>query len=183
MLIDYRGYGKSEGAATLDGAIEDIQLSISYALKHYSDSQPFIVMGQSVGASMAVYAVATSSEKQHIDGLVLVSPFSDYHKVVRQALAKSWLTWLFQYPLSWTVSNDYRPASYIQAVNPMPVYLIHGTADKIISSEHSVELYELALEPKQLYLIEGGHNEVAATDKYREVLLQILQDITTISAH
>ena len=191
ILIDYRGYGKSQGYATLDGAIKDIQYSIHYALEHYADNKPFVVLGQSIGASMSIYAVATLSDtqesgkrksgKQDIDGLVLVAPFSDYQKITREALSRSWLTWLFQVPLSWTINSDYNPDRYIKAVNPVPVYFIHGTDDNIISVEHSAELYRLAMPPKKRFLIEGGgHNDLAATEKFKEVLLQVLQDVIAL---
>jgi fermentation-respiration switch protein FrsA (DUF1100 family) len=177
ILVDYRGYGKSDGQATLDGAIDDIKNTLQYVVDHFPGAGPLIVMGQSIGASMSIYAVASSAVKQKIDGLVLVAPFSDYHKVAQETLSKSWLTWLFQYPLSWTINNDYRPLEYIKSVNPVPVYFIHGKSDNIISMEHSQKLFKLALEPKKLFLIEGGHNDIAATRKYREVLISVLNEI------
>lgn len=177
IVVDYRGYGKSDGQATLDGAIADIKNTLQYVVYHYPESCPLIVMGQSIGASMSVYAVASSAIKDKIHALVLVAPFSDYQKVAQETLSKSWLTWLFQYPLSWTINNDYRPADYIGSISPVPVYIIHGMSDTIISKEHSQKLFELALEPKKLFLIEGGHNNVASTEKYREELVSILKEI------
>lgn len=179
VLVDYRGYGKSDGQATLDGSIVDIQRTIEYTSSEYAGSKPFIVMGQSIGASMCIYAVAKSSVKEQIDGLVLVAPFSDYHKIAQETLSQSWLTWLFQYPLSWTINNEYSPADYIKSVNPIPVYFIHGTSDKIISNEHSKTLFELALPPKKLILIPGGHNDIASTEKYRMTLSEILEEIVS----
>lgn len=177
ILVDYRGYGKSKGSATLNNAITDIRYSIHDTLARHSDNKPVIVFGQSIGASMSVYVVATSKNKKEIDGLVLIAPFSDYQKIASEALSKSWLTWLFQVPLSWTINNDYKPTSYIGKVNPVPLYFIHGTSDNIISSDHSVELYELAKPPKKLYLLEGDHNRLAATENYRKVILDVLQEI------
>jgi len=179
ILVDYRGYGKSKGSATLNNAISDIRYSIHEALQHHTNNKPVIVLGQSIGASMSVYAVAMSEDKHDIDGLVLIAPFSDYQKIAREALSSSWLTWLFQVPLSWTINNDYKPTSYIDKVSPVPLYFIHGTSDRIIKSEHSVDLYELARPPKKLYLIEGRHNNLAATETYRKVILEILREIIT----
>ena len=178
FIIDYRGYGRSDGQATLDGSMLDIKNTLQYVVDRYPDSRPFIVLGQSIGASMSIFAVANYSIKEKIDGLVLVAPFSDYQKIAQETLSKSWLTWLFQYPLSWTINNDYRPANYIKAINPIPVYFIHGTSDNIISDQHSKILYQLALEPKKLFLIEGGHNDLAATAKFKDVLIAILDEIS-----
>ena len=177
VIIDYRGYGKSDGVATLDGAIADIQSSITYTVDNYLSDKPLVVLGQSIGASMSIYAVATSELKDRIDGLVLIAPFSDYQRIARETLAKSWLTWLFQYPLSWTISNEYRPLEYIQAVNPVPVYFIHGSLDKLISTDHSQKLFEEALFPKALVLLEAGHNDLAAKEEYKMALLEFLGDV------
>ena len=177
VLVDYRGYGKSDGKATLDGSIVDIQKSIEFAYEKYSDAKPFIVLGQSIGGSMSIFAVAKSEFKTKIDALLLIAPFSDYHDIAQETLSKSWLTWLFQYPLSWTISNEYRPLDFIAEVNPVPVYFVHGSSDQIINPKHSEELFKRAIAPKEFYLIDGGHNDLAARDEYKRVLLEILQNI------
>jgi len=179
LLVDYRGYGKSDGQATLDGSITDITQTIKFTSESYRDDKPLIVMGQSIGASMSIYAVANSTVKDKIAGLVLVAPFSDYQQITQEALSKSWLTWLFQYPLSWTINNDYKPADFIKSVYPIPVYFIHGTSDRIISNEHSKKLFDLARQPKKLYLIDGGHNDIANTEKYRSTVTGILEEIVS----
>lgn len=182
LLVDYRGYGKSEGEATLDGSIEDIQFSLKYAVEHSADStkdKPLVVLGQSIGASMSIYALANSNVKNKIDGLILLAPFSDYHRIAQETLSKSWLTWLFQYPLSWTISNEYQPLKYIKAISPVPVYFIHGKSDKLIKPDHSMALHKQAIAPKKLILLPGGHNDLAASEEYRTALLNVLREIET----
>jgi len=179
ILVDYRGYGKSQGVATLDGAIQDVEFSIRYTLAQFKDNKPLIILAQSLGASMSIYAVAEEPDKKDIDALVLIAPFSDYHKIARETLSKGWLTWLFQIPLSWTISNEYNPSRFIASVNPIPVYFIYGSRDQLISPEHSKRLYELAKKPKQLISLEAGHNDLASRAKYREILLKILQEVTS----
>jgi len=178
VLIDYRGYGKSQGNATLDHAMTDIEVSIKYVMDKYAMGAPVIILGQSLGASMSVYAVANSPYKDRVAGLILVSAFSDYHQIVQETLAKSWLTWLFQVPLSWTISDEYSPINYIQAITPVPVYILHGTDDQIISPEHANRLFALALSPKKQYWIEAGHNDLVFKNDYHEILTKILQEVT-----
>ena len=95
FIIDYRGYGKSEGSSEIHGIISDVRSAISYSIEHMHTSRPFIVMGQSLGASLAIYPVVTSPYKNSISGIVLVSPFSDFRKIAREYLDSSWITWLF----------------------------------------------------------------------------------------
>ena len=53
-----------------------------------------------------------------------------------------------------------KPIENIAKVTPLPVLLIHGTKDAIVSHRHSERLYRAAGEPKRLILIqEGGHAE------------------------
>ncbi|WP_455202393.1 alpha/beta hydrolase, partial [Kaarinaea lacus] len=100
-LFDYRGYGQSEGEPDLDLIIKDNELMIGHVAGLEAVDE-VIVIGQSLGASMSIYSVAHSKHKKQIKALIAISAFSDYHDVAQDALAKSWLFWLFQWPLSFT---------------------------------------------------------------------------------
>ena len=65
-LFDYRGYGRSQGEAELDPIIDDMELLIGYAVDQLPEHQKLIVMGQSLGASLSIYAVAHSQYRDHI---------------------------------------------------------------------------------------------------------------------
>jgi alpha-beta hydrolase superfamily lysophospholipase len=176
-LFDYRGYGHSQGEAELDPIIDDMQLLIGYVVDQLPTERKLIIMGQSLGASLSIYAVANSPYRNDIAALVSVAAFSDYHDIAQDALSKSWLFWLFQWPLSKTISNTYSPLKVVDEVSPLPIYIMHSNEDEIIDYYHAEHLYQAAREPKQLITLEGGHNVTFNQNSNREKLVNVLDDI------
>lgn len=172
-LFDYRGYGHSQGDVGLAGSIRDIESMIAYAAAK-SAPEKIIVMGHSLGASMGIYAVSQSAYKGDIAGLISIGAFSDYHAVTRDVLAKSWLTWLFQWPLSLAMDNRFSPKKYIGEISPIPVLLMHSDADEIIEQYHAKTLIDAAAEPKYFQALHGDHNHVFNDANNRSILLQQL---------
>jgi alpha-beta hydrolase superfamily lysophospholipase len=177
-LFDYRGYGQSGGEAELDPIIDDMQLLIGHVVDRLPVNQKLIVMGQSLGASLSIYAVAHSGCRDRIAALVSVAAFSDYHDIAQDALAKSWLFWLFQWPLSKTISNTYSPVESVDKVSPVPIYILHSQEDEIIDYYHAQRLYAAAVEQKQLIALTGSHNVTFNLEANRQKLLNVLQDIS-----
>ncbi len=177
-IFDYRGYGQSEGKAELDPIIDDMQLLIGQVTKELPENQKLIVMGQSLGASLAIYSVAHSQYRDRIAALISVAAFSDYHDIAQDALSNSWLFWLFQWPLSKTISNTYSPIKAVNQVSKIPIYIMHSKEDEIIAYYHAERLYQVALEPRQLITLEGGHNVTFSIDSNRQQLLNVLDEIT-----
>ena len=177
-LFDYRGYGQSEGETDLDLIIKDAELMIGHVVGR-PDVDNITVIGQSLGASIAIYAVAHSQYKQDIDALVSVSAFSDYHDVTQDVLSKSWLLWLFQWPLSYTISNKYSPVKSVGDVSPVNLLIMQSTDDKIIEMYHAERLLKAAQEPKQLLLLKDGHNSIFNNKDNRKTLLEFLDNLNS----
>lgn len=181
-LFDYRGYGQSEGIAQLDAVINDAEAMLEYSIKQLVKDEGLIVIGHSLGGSLAIHAVAHSEYKSRIKALITVEAFSDYRKVTRDVLSTSWLTWLLQWPLSFTVDNSYRPVDAIADVAPIPLMLMHSKQDEIIPFEHVQVLYEAASEPKKLQWVTGSHNTIFSKIENRQLLLDYLSALRTTSA-
>ncbi|MDH5612865.1 MAG: lysophospholipase [Gammaproteobacteria bacterium] len=176
-LFDYQGYGKSGGIAQLDAVITDAEAMIEYSVRQLAKNENLIVMGHSLGGSLAIYAVAHSNYKDRIKTLITVEAFSDYRQVTRDVLATSWLTWLLQWPLSFAVDNSYRPLDAIADVSPIPLMLMHSKQDEIIPFAHVQALYEEAKEPKKLQVVIGGHNFIFSKIENRQMVLDYLSAI------
>ena len=134
-------------------------------------------MGQSLGASLSVYSVAHSQYRSRIAALISVAAFSDYHDIAQDALSSSWLFWLFQWPLSKTISNAYSPVESVDRVAPVPIFIMHSDEDEIIDYYHAEALYGSASEPKQLITLKGGHNAAFSFDSNRQKLLDVLDAV------
>lgn len=173
-LFDYRGYGKSQGEVDLAGSLNDVESMIAYVATNKSTPQKMIVLGHSMGASMGIYAVSQSAHKNNIAGLISVGAFSDYRTVTRDVLSQSWVTWLFQWPFSLTIDNDFSPKKYIAGISPLPVVILHSDADEIIKTYHATVLFNAAAEPKYFELLHSDHNHVFNDKDNRRILLQYL---------
>lgn len=172
LLFDYRGYGQSEGVAKLDDVISDVETMIKFGSEQLPEDEKLIVMGHSLGASLAIHAVAHSEFKNKIKAFIAVEAFADYHEIAQDMLSTSWLAWLFQWPLSFTVDNSYRPLSSVAKISPVPLMLMHSRQDEIISFKHAQDLYDQANQPKKLQVISGSHNLIFNQKENRKTLLE-----------
>ncbi|HEY9051210.1 MAG TPA: alpha/beta fold hydrolase [Gammaproteobacteria bacterium] len=176
IAVDYRGYGHSTGQPQLEGVIKDIDSTITHVVEHATDDGlGFVVVGQSLGGSLTIAAVAQSKIKNKINAVVVVGAFSDYHKITRQVLGRSWLTWPLQWPLSYTINNDFSPEKYIADISPVPVLIMHGINDNVIPITHADRLFELAMYPKYIEKTMGDHNHIFESRLNRELLVKYLE--------
>ena len=180
-LFDYRGYGKSGGWPQLDAVIADLEPMYAYAIGQLPEQEKLTVIGHSLGGSLAIYSVAHSGYRHRIKSLITVEAFSDYHEVAQDMLSTSWLTWLFQWPLSFTIDNTYSPLEVVAKVSPVPLLIMHSEQDKLIPLYHAQALYAAAYEPKKLQLVDSDHNHVFNRKENRELLLgYLLKDLPVL---
>lgn len=176
-LFDYRGYGASQGEVDLDGSMADIEAMIGYVATHKSTPQKLVVLGHSLGASMGIYALAHTAHKQDIAGMISIGAFSDYGAVTRDVLSRSWITWLFQWPLSLAMDNRFSPKRYIADIAPVPVVLLHSESDEVIERYHAGILLQAAREPRYYQGLRGDHNHVLRDPHNRQILLGYLAQL------
>ena len=172
FIFDYRGYGKSEGIPLLHGALSDIERAIGFAVEKKPKNKKIFVIGQSLGASMGIYAISQTKEK--IDGAIFLSPFSDYREISREVLSKYWLTWALQWPLSFTIDNDYRPLDYVSVISPVPTLFLYSDADEVIPSSQTRALFEATEQPKAIEELVGLHNTILDIQLNRDVIVKYL---------
>lgn len=176
FLLDYRGYGASEGSPSIAGLQADIEAAMRYLTRRLRpDARDIAIFGQSLGAAAAIYYTARSAHRANIRALVVESAFASYRDITREKLAAFWLTWPFQWLFAGTVSDAYSPIAVVDEVAPIPLLLIHGERDPIVPIEHGERLYAAAREPKELWRIEGaGHIQAFRSERMRDELVSYL---------
>ncbi|HZP91724.1 MAG TPA: alpha/beta fold hydrolase [Burkholderiales bacterium] len=177
FLIDYRGYGASEGTASLAGAQLDIDAAMQWLLARKDiDAQRIAIFGQSLGGALAIYNVAHSPYREHVRALVTDSAFSDYRSIVSEKLAGFWLTWPFQWLPRLTVDDAYSPLAAVAAVSPIPLLVIHGGRDAIVPVEHARRLFDAARQPKELWIEpQAGHIQSLRDEALRARFIDYLR--------
>ena len=179
FLPDYRGYGLSQGSPSLSGAQDDINSAMKYLLQRSDiDSERIVVLAQSLGGALSIYNVAHSPYRARIKALILESVFSDYRGIVREKLSSFWLTWPLQWPLSFTIDDDYSPLPIVNKISPIPLLIIHGDKDQVVPLSHGQALFTAAAQPKEMWIVpDGGHIGALKHEVYRGRLVEYLERI------
>ncbi len=152
FIFDYRGYGRSEGQPTIDGALADARAArIKLCeLASVKDSE-LLLMGDSLGGAFMVQLAAESAPR----GLVLQSTFSSLRDTAK-----------FLFPSLYAVVNSKTldSATRIKAYSG-PLFQSHGDQDTIVPFELGERLFRAANEPKTFFAVQNaGHNNWLTND-------------------
>ncbi|MDE1166027.1 MAG: alpha/beta hydrolase [Pseudomonas sp.] len=178
LLIDYRGYGQSEGTPTLPAIYQDIDAAFTWlAQQPEVQNKPLILLGQSLGGSMGVHYLASHPQQLHrLKAMVFDGMPASYRDVGRFALSTSWLTWPFQVPLSWVVPDSDSAIRSIAQLKGVPAIFFQSIDDPIVPMDNGIRLYQAMPPPKVLQLTRGGHVQTFGDPVWRKVMLRYLDD-------
>ena len=147
LVLDYPGYGASEGKATEAGMYEAADLAYD-ELRRRPDVDPkhIYVYGRSLGSAAATHVAAT----REVAGLILESPFTSatgmaarHYRFVPRVMVRLRLDNIGRMP----------------AVR-CPTLIFHGTADMLVPMRMGQEVAAAAGGPVEFVMIEGsGHND------------------------
>jgi fermentation-respiration switch protein FrsA (DUF1100 family) len=151
LLIDYHGYGKSEGTPSEKNLYRDGKAALEWLRKEKNRKPEDIVLfGKSLGSGVAIELATQHSFK----GLILESAFTSIVSVARSHFPYNC------FPVSLMLLDTYDNSTKISEIHS-PVFIRHGTEDTIIDKREGEKLFEQANMPKELYLIEGAdHNNM-----------------------
>ncbi|WP_210643021.1 alpha/beta hydrolase [Pseudomonas sp. Tri1] len=178
LMIDYRGYGLSEGEPSLPAIYQDIDAAFKWLDQSPEvQGKPLVLLGQSLGGALAVhYLVEHPQRQQQLKALVLDGVPASYRDVGRFALSTSWLTWAFQVPLSWLVPDGDSAIASVAQLTGVPKLIYHSLDDPIVPLSNGIRLYQAAPPPRVLQLTRGGHVQTFADPVWRTVMLRYLDD-------
>jgi len=146
IFVDYRTYGKSTGEMNEAAIKSDAQLFYDYAKQSYDESK-IVVYGRSFGTGVASGLAAENDPCK----LILESPFYSAVELGKHRFPI--------FPIDLLSNYRFPSYEYVQKVK-CPVYIVHGTEDRIIPFEQAQDLF--AKVPKgqgTFYTVEGGgHN-------------------------
>ncbi|MDZ8186171.1 MAG: alpha/beta fold hydrolase [Nostoc sp. ChiSLP02] len=176
LLIDYRGYGRSEGSFPNEKRVyEDAVTAWNYLVRQQQipPSQIFIY-GHSLGGAIAIDLAVKHPQAA---GLIVESSFTS----IRDLIAYRNMFWMF--PVDLILTQRFESIKKLPNLK-MPVLFIHGTVDSAIPAFMSQKLYAAAPEPKQLLLVPGAdHNDTAVVggSQYLQWVESFVQQ--TVASH
>jgi pimeloyl-ACP methyl ester carboxylesterase len=164
FLLDYRGYGKSQGRISSQAQLfGDVEAAYNQLKNLYSEDK-IVIAGYSVGTGPAAWLAARHQPRQ----LLLHAPYYSMADMAAHTI-RLWPIlprWLLRYPLA---TNEYVPR--VSA----PVVLFHGDRDEVIPYQSSERLRVLLKPGDQLVPIRGGgHNGLLAQLQYQRIIRSLL---------
>ena len=173
FLLDYRGFGLSEGKAKLPGVFEDIQLGLDWLTRAERAQGPLIVYGQSIGAATSAHVLAQAENQDKFQCAVLEAGFTRYRDAASHIMGQSWVRVLKPIVLP-MLANQWAPLDAVADIQP-PVLIVHSENDEIIPYEQGLALYEAAQAPKALLTLDGPHIGGNFSEVKQQGLLQFFQ--------
>lgn len=147
FIIDYRGYGDSEGKPSERGTYADAESAWNYlTMERGIKSDNIVIFGRSLGGAVAAW-LATRVKP---GGVILESTFTSLEQMAQEH---------YPYvPVSLLLRHKYPVRDYLPAINA-PLLLIHSENDEIVSFSHAKTLYSAASGARELKIIHGTHND------------------------
>lgn len=162
FILDYRGYGKSEGKIENQQQLFDDATLVYNTLKKEYEENSIIITGYSIGSGIASYLAATNHPKK----LILQAPYYNLSDMMRQKMP-----FIPTLILKYKLENN----QYLQNCN-CPVYLFHGKEDTVIPFQSSQKLQKECNSVSQLILLDNlGHNGMNENSMYQSEIEKILQ--------
>ena len=160
LLVDYRGYGRSDGEVSAKGIIQDAETAYNFLTTRVPPNR-IIVWGESLGGTPALWIASTKK----ISCILLLSTFSKLTKFAPQSLE------FFMKLLLLDVNRYTDNIKYARNVK-CPILICHSKEDELIPYIHAQELYEeIPSENKYLVNIKGGHlSPTFSRDSFTEVV-------------
>lgn len=164
FLIDYRGYGRSQGRPSETGTYLDAEAAYDWLRERGYTPENILVVGESLGGGVA----SELALRREIGGLVLLSSFTSVPD-----LGAELFPWL---PVRWLGSIQYDTQSRLPDLST-PVLIVHGRQDSLVRFHHAEANYRAAREPKRLVSLRGDHNDLpdSAAVEYVEALSDMLR--------
>jgi uncharacterized protein len=169
FLMEYRGYGRSEGRPTEEGILEDGLAARSWVVDRVGDPRRVVLHGRSLGGFVAAGVAARTP----VGGVILESSFTSLRDMAR-AVYPFVPAFLFR-----RLDGHFDNLAALEELEE-PVLVIHGDRDAIVPAEMGRRLHRAAGEPRHWLLVPGaGHNDLPMVggDAYFERVVRFVHEV------
>lgn len=167
LLLDYRGFGRSEGSPDEQGTYSDARAAYRWLVARGVPPERIVLFGESLGSAVAMQ-LALEVEAR---ALVLESPFASVPEMARAVYP-----FLPLWPFVRTRYDNLAKAEKLR----MPLLVLHGDKDEVVPFAQGRRVFDKAPEPKTFFAIPGAsHNDtyVVGGDAYWQALGDFLEGL------
>jgi uncharacterized protein len=162
FVLDYRGFGKSEGEIKSESELySDIQIAYDLMKSRYEERK-IVVYGYSLGTGLAAKLASSNNPRM----LIMQAPYY------------SWID-LFKHrcPVIPTSLVKYKIETYKYLTEcRMPILMFHGDKDPVIYYQSSEKLKKLVKPGDNLFILAGmGHGVMIRNETYLRELKKALE--------
>jgi uncharacterized protein len=148
LALDYRGYGRSEGAPSEEGLYRDARAAFEYLTRARGvPANRVVIYGESLGGAVAV----DLASKVQPCALVVQSGFTSIADMAAEVMP-----FVPRFIIR-TKMNSLEKIARVRA----PVLVVHSPADEVVPYRLGRKLYEAAPEPKRFHEIRNAPHNLA----------------------
>lgn len=145
LIVDYRGFGKSEGRPDEPGTYRDAEAAWDWLTREKGEDPARIaVVGRSLGGAVAAHLAATRPAR----ALILEAAFTSLGDIGQELYPL--------FPVKLLSRYRYETIEKLRRVR-CPVLIIHSRDDELIPYRHAERLLAAVSAPKRLVSIGGPH--------------------------
>ncbi len=163
-LVNYRGYGGSDGTPTEQHLFDDAETVFEeIASIHGAKHQNISVIGRSLGSGVACWLAS----RKPVDRLVLITPYDSILKIAQSAYPI--------FPVRWLLKDRYESDKYAPSIEA-PVLALMAEHDAVIPSVSSQRLLRHFHSNTQSTTFENtGHNDLQTHRDFYPAISQFLE--------
>lgn len=164
LLINYRGYGYSEGEPSEKAFFSDA-LAIVQKGKTTLEPEKIILFGRSIGTGTATFVTSQVEN----DGLLLITPFDSMANV-----AGEYYPFL---PISLLLKHKFNSIQFAPKIKS-PTLIIYGSKDRVIPNERTENLFNFFKTKLKIVRIDNAdHNDITAYSKYWNEVSKFVENL------
>ena len=170
FLLEYRGYGRSEGHVSEQGLVLDAQAALDVLLSRSDiDCSKIVVLGVSLGGAVATKLASLPSCRDKIMATVIVNSFTSIADMgacmFHPSIAKA---------PRWMLRNRFSSLEAMKSVTS-PVLFVSGQCDQIVPPRMMLALHDACRTHKFFFTVPKlGHNNTFLAPYYGEVVRDFL---------
>ncbi len=164
FIIDYRGFGKSEGIIENEEQLHQDINSVYQSLLTRYEEKNVIIVGYSMGSGVASKLASVNHPKE----LILKAPYNNM-----AAVSRHHFPWAPTFFLRYSFKSD----EFLRSIPETKITIFHGDEDNIIPLNCALKLQENFNENDKLIILKGqNHYPMTQNKDYQRGIAEILND-------